>query len=216
MADVAAKKKAVKKAKKKAVGTKKKKQRQRYNAADPVYRQMADEYMRNGRNRTQAYLHVFPDTAYDSARVAASNVFADPNISAYIQECEAAVLQKYQVTRERVIQELSRLAFSDLRKLYKDDGTIKLPTELDDDIAAALSSIETQELFEGRGDQREHTGTAYRPKLHDKSGALRDAMKHLGMFEKDNAQANPAAAALKMTAEMTPEQAADAYRRLLG
>jgi phage terminase small subunit len=165
-----------------------KKPRQKYSIDDPVYRQMADEYMRNGRNKTQAYLSVFPDTKYDSARTMAPFVFADVGIRAYIDECEADVQATYKLTRERVMQELSRLAFSDLRSLYHPDGTIKAPADLDDETAAAVASIETQELFDGKGEDKKHIGTAYRPKLHDKGAALRDAMKMLGMFEKDNRQ----------------------------
>lgn len=56
------------------------------------------------------------------------------------------------------------------------DGTFKLPNELDDDTAAAVSSVKMKPDGE----------IEYR--FWDKNASLEKAMKHLGEYEKDNEQ----------------------------
>lgn len=170
----------------------KKDRRQKYSINDPAYRQMADEYMVNGRNQTRAYLKIFPDVKYESARVEASKAFSDPNISAYVTEREAEVKAeyraKYELTEERIAQELARLAYADIRKAYDASGN-PLPVHLlDDDTAAALASVDVFTEFEGSGTDRQAVGETRKLKFYDKGRALSDAMKHIGMFEADNKQ----------------------------
>jgi len=87
------------------------------------------------------------------------------------------------LTVERVRREMARLVFSDLRKLYREDGSLRPITELDDDTAAALAGVEVEELFEGRGDDREHVGYVKKVRLWDKNSAMVTAARHLGMLK---------------------------------
>ena len=155
---------------------------QKYDINAPTYRQMVDEYLVNGRNQTRAYLKIFPDSVYTSAAVEASKVFNDPTIKKYVEECEKDVYANYKLTRERIAQELARLAFSDIRQLYDAKGNFKPIAELSDDAAAALSSVESID-DDGRG-----IGRIHKIRMHGKTGALSEAAKILGMFEKNNAQ----------------------------
>lgn len=59
------------------------------------------------------------------------------------------------INTARVLRELTRLAFSDLRALYNSDGTLKAPQEWDDDAAAAVSGVDVEERSTGRGEDRE-------------------------------------------------------------
>lgn len=52
----------------------------------------------------------------------------------------------------------SRSLRSDLRRLYRDDGTMIPVQQLDADSAAAISSVEVREEYEGRGDNRRLVG----------------------------------------------------------
>lgn len=174
------------------------------------HRDLADEYLVNGRNKVQAYLKVYPKAKYDSARTTAPAIFAEPSIVAYIEEREAELAEKYNITRERILQEVARLAFVDVRKLFTESGALKAMHELDDDTAAALASIDTEELSAGSGDSRESIGRVRKVRLHDKPGSLRDLMKHLGMFEKDAISATPAP--VNVTVNIRPDEA---YMRLI-
>lgn len=77
-----------------------------------------------------------------------------------------------QITADRVLEEYAKIAFSDIRRLYDGDGTLKKVTELDDDTAACVIGLDVQE---GALDVKKY-------KLADKKGALDSLGKHLGMF----------------------------------
>jgi phage terminase small subunit len=58
--------------------------------------------------------------------------------------------------------------------------------ELDDETAAAISSVEVREEFEGHGENRKLVGYTKKIRFWDKTAAVNMAMKHFGLFEKDN------------------------------
>jgi phage terminase small subunit len=62
-------------------------------------------------------------------------------IDAVREKLEAETL----ITAERVLRERARLAFSDPRKIIHEDGRVKLPHELDEDTAAAITSFKIDE-----------------------------------------------------------------------
>src|SRR3990172_4796797 len=88
------------------------------------HRGMADEYLVNGRNKVQAYLKFYQNAKYDTARTQAPAIFAEPSIAAYIEERESELSEKYGLTQDRVRRELARLVFSDVRKLFDENGNI--------------------------------------------------------------------------------------------
>ena len=114
-----------------------------------------------------------------------------PLIVAMIADETAKVIAKTNLSSERVLKELERLCFSDGRKLLNPDGSLKEPQEWDDDTAAAVASMKVTEDFEGQGKSRERVGTTKDVKFWDKGSALNMAAKHLGLFERDNAQRAP-------------------------
>lgn len=59
------------------------------------------------------------------------------------------------INTARVLRELSRVAFADLRALYNENGTLKSPIEWDDDSAAAVSGVDVEERSTGRGEDLE-------------------------------------------------------------
>jgi hypothetical protein len=77
-----------------------------------------------------------------------------------------------QLTVERVQEEIARVAFSNPKRLFDESGELKPLHELGDDDAAAIASIENEELYEGTGKDRERTGTVKKLKLWDKGSAL--------------------------------------------
>ena len=50
-----------------------------------------------------------------------------------------------------MLQELARIAFFDIRKLYNDGGSTKRPSELGDDAAAVLAGVDVVEMFASDG-----------------------------------------------------------------
>ena len=81
-----------------------------------------------------------------------------------------------EVTAEKVIKELARIAFADPRKIFSwgPSGVTLLPSEdLTDDEAAAVAEV-SQTITE--------SGGSIKAKLHDKGKALELLGRHLGMF----------------------------------
>jgi phage terminase small subunit len=91
-------------------------------------------------------------------------------------------LMKIGVRAERALTEIARVAFSDLRKLYNEDGSLKLPSEWDDDEAAAIAGVEVLEEFSGRGEDRTLVGFTKKVRVFDKIKALELLSKHLGII----------------------------------
>ncbi len=107
--------------------------------------------------------------------------------------------QRTHITQDRVLQELARIAFFDLRKLYREDGSMKAMAELDDDAAAVLAGVEVTEEFEGRGEERKAVGVTKKAKIPDKVGALGLAMRHLGMLKDRTELSGPNGGAIPIT-----------------
>ena len=105
-----------------------------------------------------------------------------PQIAARIKEAMAEREKRVHITQDRVLQELARLAFSDLRRAFKDDGTLKLPQEWDDDTAAAMAGVDTITSSVGGEDESPLSLTTKKVKVFDKGAALTLAMRHLGML----------------------------------
>lgn len=123
--------------------------------------------------------------------------------------------EKTELSIERCLLEYKRIALFDIRKCYNDDGSLKDIHELDDDTAAALQSIESDDLFDGVGKEREKIGVTRKVKANNKRDALQDVMRHLGGFEKDNAQRNDAAKAAAAAGAMANAKSAEERTRLL-
>ena len=92
------------------------------------------------------------------------------------------------ITADRVLLEIARLAFFDPRQLLNPDGSPKPINELDDGTAAALAGLDITEEFEGSGADRVFTGYTKKFKLADKNSALEKLAKHLGLYKIDNLQ----------------------------
>lgn len=143
-----------------------------------------------GANASDAYR-----AAYDASRMSletlhkrASELLKHGGVAGRIEALRAPALRKSELSVERTLQEVARLAYFDPRTLYRGDGQLKRPDEWDDDTAAGVASIEVLEEYEGKGDDRELVGFTKKLKLWDKNSAIEKAMKHLGLFERDNAQ----------------------------
>lgn len=104
-----------------------------------------------------------------------------PHVRKEIEARREEMMTNLGITYERVARECARLAFSDVRRLFKDDGTLKPLSELSEDDASAISSLEVDELFEGSGKDRVQVGVTRKVKLWNKADALKDLMDLLGM-----------------------------------
>lgn len=142
----------------------------------------------NGENVTRAAL-----AAGFSAKSAASQgsrLLKNAKTQQELHTRRSQLLAVFQLTTERTLREVARLAYSDPRKFYKLDGSLKAIHELDDDTAATIASVEVDEIVAGGA----VIGMTRKVKQWDKGQALDKAMKHLGLYERDNEQPGAALA----------------------
>lgn len=123
---------------------------------------------------------------------AASRLLRNGKVKARIEALRKPALRNAGLSVERTLTELSRVSHVDPRRFHREDGSVKAPGEWDDEMAAAVSSIETipVALPEGK------IGYTYKIKFWNKNAGLESSMKHLGLYEKDNAQSREGLALL--------------------
>lgn len=117
-----------------------------------------------------------------SARFQASRLLAQPRVSQACQRLMDERAKRAKIDADQVLVELIKLAKADIRRVFKDDGDLKAVKDFPDDIAAAVSSVEVDELFEGHGKERVQIGYTKKIKFWDKPKCLELIGKHLKMF----------------------------------
>lgn len=164
---------------------KKKKGKAGTSSADDRKALFVAAYLDNGGNATQAAITAgFSPKSADSQ---ASRLLKDAKVKALVAEKTAAVLAKVELSVERTLREIARLAYSDPRRFYNADGSLKRIIDLDDDAAACVASVEVDEINAGET----VIGNTVKMKQWDKNAALDKAMKFHGLYEKDREQSRP-------------------------
>jgi phage terminase small subunit len=131
----------------------------------------------------KAALAAGADQWYEGSKIAAWGRYAlrNPKVAAYIDKRVGPYMRARGVERGRILEEMRRIALFDVRKLYHEDGALKEPQELDDETAAAVLSLEVEEEYAGRGDERENIGRVRKYKAINKEKTLALLAEHLGI-----------------------------------
>jgi phage terminase small subunit len=106
-----------------------------------------------------------------------SRLLSNAKVAEAIQRGKAKREHRLEVTQDRVVLELARIAFADVRQYGDEPGQrsgLKPSTELSDDQTAAVQEVTWLDRADG--------SVQTKLKLHDKIGALTLLGKHLGMF----------------------------------
>ena len=135
-----------------------------------------------GRSGVEAYRAAYPKSVKwkdQSVHVEASKMLANPKVSQRVSKIQAEASQQAGLEASKILEEVRRLAHSDIAGIMHPDGRVKLPHELDPATRAAVSSFKIDEY--GRIEY----------KFWDKNAAIDKAMKNLGLFKADNDQNKP-------------------------
>lgn len=151
----------------------------------PKQQAFVDQYLVD-LNATQAYLRAGYRCSEETARRNGHKLLTNTDIQAFVAERMADRAKRTEIDQDRVVLEIARLAFSDVRKLF-DGNRLKRMDEIDDATAAAISSVKVSTRQIGEGEV-EHIAEI---KLWPKTPAIEMAGKHVGLFGADNAQKNP-------------------------
>jgi len=103
------------------------------------------------------------------------------HVSAAIAAKRRAVTERSVVTQQRIIDEMAKIGFSDVRRMFDPDGRLRPAEEWDDDTAGAVAGFDTSTFTRGRGEDAE-LETIKKIRLWDKPAALIKLGQHLGMF----------------------------------
>lgn len=163
-----------------------------------------------GASQSDAYREAYPKSLNWKVSVLwaeASTMAAHPKVVKRIEDLRAQIVDGAILKAEMVLLETYRLCKATPAKLMrrekgpdgKDRAVMLMPDELDEDTAAAIKSFEIDDL--GR----------IKYSLLDKNASLDRAAKILGMFERDNAQKNPAQAMWEMLVQHGKPKAEGAH-----
>lgn len=156
------------------------------------------QYLAKGVTATAAYV----EAGYKEDRGAASRLSTNVNVQARVAELLTRSADRVEVTKARVLQELARIAFSDVKKMarWNESGASwKSSDEMSEDETRCIASI--KQVMSDSGGTTEL-------KLHNKEKALELIGKELGMF---TGKEEPIPEDLR---NMTTEQLIDALQRM--
>ncbi len=148
-------------------------------------KRFADKYFET-LNGTQSA--IYAGYSEKTAVSQACQMLQDPEVAEYLQNLREEEAERNGVSRERLLQEYKKIAFSDVRELYNTDGGLHNVKQIDDETAGAISSIKSKEVYNNEGNK---VGDIIEVKTHDKIRALDAIGKHIGFFAVDNSQKNP-------------------------
>lgn len=136
------------------------------------------EYLKD-LNATQAAIRC--GYSAKTARVQASRLLTNAAIASEIADGQQKQLKRADLSATRTLEEIRRLAFADLRKLFDEQGNLKPIHLLDDEAAASIASIEVVKKNLAAGDNQ--TDTVHKLKVWDKTRNLEMLAKHFGLLE---------------------------------
>lgn len=141
----------------------------------PKQQRFVEEYLVD-LNGTQAAIRA--GYSPKGASVQACRLLALAKVQAAIQAGREALSRRTEITADAVLKELAKIGFADIRNIFREDGSLMAPTDMPDEIACAVASVEVVTVSKGEG-MVEHVAKV---KLADKRAALVDLGKHLGLF----------------------------------
>lgn len=157
-------------------------------------RLFVEHYIANGGDACKAYVSSRDSKMTGNAlTVVASKYTRLPAVKAALDAIQAkamaTVVDRYAITKERVLDEMARIAFANITDIasFNPDGVSIKPSE--DLTPEAISSIsEVTEI------KYKDAGSVVKVKQYDKQKALVDLGKHLGMFTEKHEHKHVAAA----------------------
>lgn len=144
-----------------------------------------------GETGSSAYRAAYPASLKwpaKSVHEAASKLLANPKVLSRVEDLRVPAMMASQIDVAGTFRQLGAVLRSDIRRVVREDGSLIPVCDLDDETALAVASIEVREEYEGTGEDRKLVGYTKKLKFWNKNDAIDKAMKHLGLFERDNRQ----------------------------
>lgn len=141
-------------------------------------------YLNNGRNAKKAAIEAgFPSS---TATKHASSILNRPEVYEAIKAADEEAASIAGLSIARTLREVARIAYHDPGDVIGEDGNIKNFLDMPPSSRAAVASIEVDSWNDP--DNGGRVVVTRKVKFWDKNTALEKAMKHHGLYEKDNKQ----------------------------
>lgn len=137
------------------------------------------EYLKD-RNGTQAALRA--KYSPNGATETAARLLTYNNVRARINALIKAQLDAIAVNVQLVLRQLLNSALANAADAYDENGALKPICDMPEALQLAITSIETDELYEGYGKDREKIGVTRKVKFEPRQNALKMLGQHLKMF----------------------------------
>lgn len=105
-----------------------------------------------------------------------------PDVKAALAKNEGARLQRIDISVDRTLRELGRLAFYEPKKLFTPEGNLIPIHELDDDTAAAIAGLEVIQIQSQSDEPDAPVENLKKIKLVDKRASVDMLMRHHGLY----------------------------------
>lgn len=115
-----------------------------------------------------------------NASVSASALLRNPNIVGFIKELQKDLSMQIGINAADIAREYAKIGFSDIRKVFDENGNLINVKDIDADPAANISSVEIFEEYIGKGEERESIGQTKKIKFYDKVAALDKLARMIG------------------------------------
>lgn len=145
---------------------------------EPKQKLFCEEYVKD-MNGTQAAIRA--GYSERTANEQAARLLAKASVQEYLNKLIKERSERTKIDSDRVLTEIAKLAFTDIRKIFNENGQLLPVHMLPDEVAASVSSVEvvTTKIPGTDPVEVEHTAKI---KFWDKRGSLELLGKHLKLF----------------------------------
>jgi phage terminase small subunit len=132
-------------------------------------------------NATQAAIRA--GYSEDTAGVIGSENLKKPYIREAIQKAMDSRAERTKITADRVLNELGKMGFANIRDIFTESGNLRPINELPEHVAAAIQSVEvTVKSGDENEDGSRTVENVHKVRLADKKAPLELLGKHLKLF----------------------------------
>lgn len=125
-----------------------------------------------------------------SAHSVGPRLLAHADVAAAINKVLEKQVEKLELSADRILTELNRIALVDLGKAFDENGKLLPIHEMPEDTRRAISGFEQEDLFLGRYTHKQKIGLTSKVKTFDKVRALEALGRHFKLFEDTSARAS--------------------------
>lgn len=140
-----------------------------------------EEYLSNGMNATEAYKKVY-NVKDETAATNGWKLLRETKVRQKLDKRITDMMMKLEITSEAVLAQQAIIAFIDQRSLFDENGEFIGMQNLNIMQQVVVESVTVEDVWAGRGEEREVIGTKTKVKLYSRQKAIDNLMKYKGLI----------------------------------